>query len=345
MDLTGRVVYPKVCYARVGPVEPYVLYERVAVLIAVVDAKVRVVVVGRGRVRRVGHVDVARHGILLDYRRLYVPHMERARNVVDAVAVGAGLAVRMVGALRVRFARRANGRDRCRHEQRGDRQRCCKQASRPGGPPRAGAMRHPPPRGVRARHVACPRVHDYKGDVGPDPKSLDGARCQGCLAGRSARDALRTRTATPLRAVVMTAAGTAARPTAITRPPKTTAASEPGRTPGPHDTTCPQKTDLPAAANGADSASTSTQCLRNGLPRARPAAILTVTASPPSGRAVQSSAPSAASRTDLTRPVLLDLSTSRRRGSLADAPRPNSASTVRATFAASSTRRRCAGAL
>ena len=144
MDLTGRVVYPKVGYARVGPVEPYVLYERVAVLIAVVDAQVRVVVVGRCRVRRVGHVDVARHGILLDYRRLYVPHVERARNVVDAVAVGAGLAVRMVGALRVRFARRANGRGRCRHEQRGDRQHG-KQASRPGGPPRVGAMRHPPP--------------------------------------------------------------------------------------------------------------------------------------------------------------------------------------------------------
>ena len=145
MDLTGRVVYPKVGYARVGPVEPYVLDERVAVLVAVVDAKVRVVVVGRCRVRRVGHVDVARHGILLDYRRLYVPHMERARNVVDAVAVGAGLAFRMVGALRVRFARRANGRGRCRHEQHGDRQRCCKQASRPGRPPRARAMRHPPP--------------------------------------------------------------------------------------------------------------------------------------------------------------------------------------------------------
>ena len=136
----------------------------------------------------------------------------------------------------------------------------------------------------------------------------------------------------------MTAAGTAARPTAITRRPKTTAASEPALTPGPHDTTWPQNTDLPAAANGAASASTSTQCLRNGLPRASSAASLTVTASPPSGRAVQSSAPSPASRTDRTRPVLLDLSISSRRGSLADAPRPNSASIVRATFAASSTR-------
>ena len=122
----------------------------------------------------------------------------------------------------------------------------------------------------------------------------------------------------------------------MTRPPNRTAASEPGLTAGPHERTLPQNTDLPEAANGADSASTSTQCLRNGLPRASSAAMRTVTARPPSGLGVQSSAPSAASRTARMRPVRRDVSSSSRRGRRADAPRPNSASTVRDTLAAPS---------
>ena len=138
------------------------------------------------------------------------------------------------------------------------------------------------------------------------------------------------RTATPLLAERMAAAGRAALPTAMTRPPNSAAASAPTATSLPHHSTWPQKTDRPRSTNGLDSASTSTQLWRN---RPRPSSIWAkrgVTAIPPSVRSVHRSVPPR--RAALGRPFLLYAVIPASPGSAAPAPCPNSASSVRRIF-------------